>query len=102
VTVLAPGGKPLRLPAGELLPPLHDDVAVEGVDLHQERPLACSQAMNVAPDPPKRSRTFSPGRLEYWMARPASSTGFSVRCTILGSGIFLTCHRSVALFGPKK
>jgi hypothetical protein len=30
------------------------------------------QAMSVDPDPPKKSATFSPARLEYSMARRAS------------------------------
>ena len=38
-----------------------------------------SAAMRVEPLPPKRSRTCSWGRDEYWIARTASSTGFSVR-----------------------
>ena len=39
--------------------------------------------------------------LEYVMARSASSTGFSVRWIMACGFTFLTCHRSVALFGPK-
>ena len=39
---------------------------------------ACSQAISVEPLPPNRSRTFSPALLECWIARRASSTGFSV------------------------
>ena len=35
------------------------------------------------------------------MARTASSTGFSVRWTMLCGLTFFTCHRSVALLGPK-
>jgi hypothetical protein len=34
------------------------------------RPV-CSAAIRVLPDPPKRSSTFSPGRLLYWIARTA-------------------------------
>jgi hypothetical protein len=65
------------------------------------RPV-CSAAMSVEPLPPKRSSTFSPGRDEYCIARTASSTGFSVRWTMLCGFTFLTCQRSVALFGPRK
>ena len=36
------------------------------------------------------------------MARRASSTGFSVRCTIALGLTFFTCQRSVAFGGPKK
>jgi len=36
--------------------------------------------MSVEPLPPNRSSTFSPGCDEYWSARTASSTGFSVLC----------------------
>ena len=39
-------------------------------------------------------------RDEYCIARTANSTGFSVKWTILLGLTFLTCHRSVALFGP--
>jgi hypothetical protein len=46
--------------------------------MKQRRPVF-SQAMSVLPDPPKKSATFSPARLDYSMARTASSTGFSVR-----------------------
>ena len=45
------------------------------------RPV-CSQAISVEPLPPNRSRTFSPVSDEYWIARTASSTGFSVKWTI--------------------
>ena len=38
----------------------------------------CSAPINVDPLPPNRSRTFSPGREEYCIARTANSTGFSV------------------------
>src|SRR5262249_50295933 len=57
----------------------------------------CSAAAIVLPEPPKRSSTFSPGRLEYWMARAASSTGFSVKWIIDCGLTFLTSHKSVAL-----
>ena len=39
------------------------------------RPV-CSAAIKVLPDPPNRSSTFSPSRLEYSIARLASSTVF--------------------------
>ena len=64
------------------------------------RPV-CSAAMSVEPEPPKRSSTCSPGRDEYCMARTASSTGFSVRWTMLCGLTFFTCQRSVALLGPR-
>ena len=47
--------------------------------IRKARRPVCSQPISVEPDPPNRSRTFSPSRLEYWIARTASSTGFSVR-----------------------
>src|SRR5262249_13175888 len=60
-----------------------------------------SAAIKVDPLPPKRSRTFSPARDEYCIARSANATGFSVRCTMLCGLIFLTGHTSTALLGPK-
>ena len=35
--------------------------------------------MSVEPEPPNKSSTFSLGRDEYWIARTASSTSFSVK-----------------------
>src|SRR5436190_20534363 len=64
------------------------------------RPVCCA-AISVEPDPPNRSSTFSPTRDENCIARTASSVGFSVKWTIDCGLTFLTCHRSVALFGPK-
>lgn len=55
-----------------------------------------SAPISVLPEPPNRSRTFSPGLLLYVMARTASSTGFSVRCTIDCGFTFLTGQTSVA------
>ena len=42
------------------------------------RPVCCA-AIRVEPDPPKRSKTFSPRFEEYSIARTPSSVGFSVR-----------------------
>ena len=47
------------------------------------------------------SRTFSPVRDEYVIARTASWTGFSVKWTMLCGLTFLTCHKSVTLLGPR-
>ncbi len=63
------------------------------------RPV-CSAAIKVLPDPPKRSRTFSPASEEYCIARTANSTGFSVKWTILCGLTFLTDHTSYTLAGP--
>jgi hypothetical protein len=60
-----------------------------------------SAAINVEPDPPKRSSTFSPGRDEYRIARPASSVGFSVRWIIDCGLIFLIVQTSPTLGGPR-
>jgi len=64
------------------------------------RPV-CSHPISVLPLPPNRSRTFSPGRDEYSMARTASSTGFWVMCSICWGLIFFTDHTSGTLLGPK-
>jgi len=65
------------------------------------RPV-CSAPMSVEPLPPKRSRTFSPGREEYCIARTASSTGFSVRWIMLCGLTFFTDQTSVAFVGPNQ
>ena len=61
---------PLRLAARELLPSLHDDIAVERSSSMRNacRPVI-SAPMSVEPLPPNRSSTFSPGRDENSMAR---------------------------------
>ena len=63
----------------------------------------CGQREAVLPEPlpPKRSSTFSPARDQYWMARTASSTGFSVKWIIDCGLTFLTDQTSGALLGPR-
>lgn len=63
--------------------------------------LGCSAAIKGEPLPPKRSTTLSPERVEYWSARIANSTGFSVKWTMHWGLTFLTDQTSVALLGPK-
>ena len=60
-----------------------------------------SAAINVEPLPPKRSRTFSPAREEYSMARRASSTGFSVKWVMSCGATFFTLQTSGTFGGPK-
>src|SRR5207248_8016419 len=72
------------------------------ISIRNARRPVCSAAIKVEPLPPNRSRTFSPLREEYCIARAASSTGFSVRWTIDCGLTFLTLQTSVALLGPKK
>ena len=40
-------------------------------------------------EPPNRSRTFSPGLDEYWIARTANSAGLPVKCSSCCGVIFL-------------
>ena len=47
----------------------------------------------LVPEPPKQSRTRSPGRLELRMQRSTSSTGFIVGCRSLRCGLAI-CHTS--------
>ncbi len=74
------GVPPLRLLARELLEPLHDYFAVErAISIRYAFRPVCYAPMTVDPLPPNKSRTFSPGFDEYYIARMASSTRFSVR-----------------------
>ena len=78
--------EPLRGPAGEVLPALDDDVAVQRVDLdgYARRPI-CSAAMSVEPEPANGSKTASPGRRWLRIGISERSTGFWVGWSSLRS-----------------
>jgi hypothetical protein len=82
----------MRNVAGEILPTLHDHIAVLGVEFHQPRRashlVTCDER---DPEPPNRSRTRSPALLLFASARSINSTGFMVGWRRFAAGFF-SCH----------